>query len=120
MRDVALHANGKIERFKDSNRIRNLGVLDMTDSANIAEYERALGEEIRRQNILMNANGSFLPRWMRHGEAVERYNFAAGELANLQGAQRELVMFKEDLRRYERRTAAPMVNAARPGKPDFG
>ncbi len=115
MRDGALHANGKIERFAESNRIRNIRGLDMTDPANLAEYERALGEEIKKKETLIAANSSFLPRWLRRGDAVGRYNDAASELAELQGARAELAMFKEDVRQYEQRTMT-----ARPAARSFG
>jgi hypothetical protein len=105
MRDGALHASGLIERFAASGRMRNLAVLDMTDPVNLAEYERALNEEIARQQTIMTANDSFLPRWIRHGDSVNRYNFAAGELENLLGAREELAMLRQDIRRYNERCA---------------
>jgi hypothetical protein len=104
MRDSALHAAGPIERFGVSGRIRNLKDIDMTDAVNLAEYERALTEEIERQRAIRGANESVLPRWMRHGESVERYNFADGELQNLLGAKEELAMFRQDVQRYTERT----------------
>jgi hypothetical protein len=103
MRDGALHASGPVERFAGSNGIRNPAILDMTDPVNLGEYERALNEEIARQQTVMTANDSFLPRWLRHGDSINRYNFAAGELENLRGAREELAMLREDVRRYNER-----------------
>lgn len=117
MRDEALHPNGKIERFAQSNRIKNVRALDMTDPGNLAEYERALGEEIKKKETLMAANSSFLPRWLRHSDAVGRYNDAASELAELQGARWELAMFKDDLRRYEDQAAGAKSSARTAPRP---
>lgn len=118
MRDSALHGNGKIERFADSHRIRNFAMLDMTDTVNLAEYERALHEEIDEQRAAMARNDSILPRWLRHGDSVNRYNFAAGELADLRGAQQELAMFKEDmLRRSDRHAGGLSSGLAAPKDP---
>ncbi len=116
MRDGALHADGAIERFSGSGRIRNPGVIDMTDAVNQAEYERALNEEIGRQRAIVEANGSLLPRWMRHGESVEQYSFAEGELKNLLGAKEELAMLRQDVERYnESRAVASDFNSAATG-----
>ena len=119
MSDSAIHANGKIERFAESNRIKNIQAVDMTDPANLVEYERALGEEIKKKERLMAANSSFLPRWPRSGDAVGRYDDAATELAELQGAQQELAMFKDDLRRYGEGTTMAR-NPTRPSGPRMG
>jgi hypothetical protein len=42
---------------------------------------------------------------MRSRASVERDNDAVNTLAHLQGAESELAMFKEDLRRYEPRAS---------------
>jgi hypothetical protein len=105
MRDDALHVSIPVERYAGSGRIKNLNAIDMTDSQNLAEYERALNEEIEHQRAIMNANDSVLPRWMRHGESVEQYNFADGELQNLLGAKEELALFRQDVQRYTERVA---------------
>jgi len=118
LRDGSLHATGRIERFAGSGRMRNPGVIDMTDPVNQAEYERALNEEIDRQRRIMEANDSLLPRWMRHGESVERYEFADGELKNLLGAKEELALLRQDVQRYnEQLAAAPGFNSAAAGAP---
>ena len=53
----------------------------------------------------MTANDSFPPRWMRHGNSVELYSFADGELQNLLRAKDELALFRQDLHRYNERLA---------------
>jgi hypothetical protein len=105
MRDDALGNSTPVERYAGSGRIKNLNAIDMTNRQNLGEYERALNEEIDRQKAIMSANDSVLPRWMRHGTSIERYNFADGELQNLLGAKEELAWFKQDLQRYNERIA---------------
>jgi len=100
MRDEALQADAPIERTKDSRRIRNLAAIDMTAPQNLREYERALNTEIARQRAILEANGSYLPRWLRGGQSVSQYNDANYELQNLRGAQEELAMFRRDLEQY--------------------
>jgi hypothetical protein len=115
MRDDSLHVSIPVERYAGSGRIKNLNAIDLTDPQNLAEYERALNEEIERQKAIMNANDSVLPRWMRHGESVEQYNFADGELQNLLGAKDELLQFRQDLDRYNERASRDVhENASTP------
>lgn len=104
MRDGALHTSGPIARF-EGGVIRDLSAIDFTDPTNLAEYERALYLEIEKQKSTVEANDSVLPRWLRHGDSINRYNFASGELENLRGAQAEFAMFREDVRRYTERMA---------------
>jgi len=101
MRDSALHTSAPVGRFAGSGIIRDPGAIDFTDPANLAEYERALDIEIEKQKKVMETNDSLLPRWLRHGDSINRYNFAAAELENLRGAQAELVLLGEDIQRYE-------------------
>jgi hypothetical protein len=105
MRDDSLHVSIPVERYTGSGRIKNLNAIDLTDPQNLAEYERALNEEIEHQRAIMGANDSVLPRWMRYGDSVDQYNFADGELQNLQGTKEELSQFRHDLRRYNERVA---------------
>src|SRR5205823_1595323 len=74
MRDEALHTTVPIERFAGSGAIKNLGAIDMTRAQNLAEYERALNAEIERKRAIMTANGSYMPRWLRGGDSVDKYN----------------------------------------------
>jgi hypothetical protein len=105
LRDDALHVSIPVERYAGSGRIKNLTAIDMTDPQNLGEYERALHEEIEHQQAIMSANDSVLPRWMRHGDSVEQYNFADGELQNLLGAKDELALFRQEVQRYDERVA---------------
>jgi hypothetical protein len=102
MRDEALQVSVPIERFKESGRIRNVNAIDMTAPQNLREYERALTIEIARQRTILEANDSYLPRWLRGGNSVSQYNDAHYELENLRGAQEELALFRQDVQRYEK------------------
>jgi hypothetical protein len=113
MRDEALHTSHPVERFAGSGRIRNLKDIDMTDPQNLAEYERALNEEIERQKDIMRDNDSVLPRWIRHRDSVNAYNFADGELQNLLGAKDELALFRQDVQRYNERQEAMRSSSER-------
>ena len=113
MRDEALHTTLPVERFAGSGAIKNLGAIDMTRAQNLAEYERALNAEIERKRGIVAANGSYMPRWLRGGDSVDKYNDANGELQNLLGAKAELAMFRQDLRRYnDQHPAGEIVKAA--------
>jgi hypothetical protein len=103
LRDEALQVSVPIERFPESRRIKNLGAIDMTASQNLREYERALNAEIARQRAIMAANDSYLPRWLRGGDSVVKYNDAHDELENLRGAQEELALFRQDVQRWNQR-----------------
>src|SRR5204863_510925 len=63
--------------------------------------------------VIVAANGSYMPRWLRGGDSVDKYNDANGELQNLLGAKAELAMFRQDLRRYkDQHPAGEIVKAA--------
>ena len=113
MRDEALHTTVPIERFAGSGAMKNLRAIDMMQAQNLAEYERALNAEIERKRAIVAANGSYMPRWLRGGDSVDKYNDASGELQNLLGAKAELAMFRQDLRRYnDQHPAGETVKAA--------
>jgi hypothetical protein len=114
MRDEALRTTVPIERFAGSGAVKNLRAIDLTEPQNLAEYERALNTEIEQQLAVMMANDSALPRWMRHGDSVNRYNFADGELQNLLGAKEELAMFRQDVQRYNERLSRDAAGIASP------
>jgi membrane protease subunit (stomatin/prohibitin family) len=73
---------------------------------NLREYERALNAEIERQTAIKTANDSYMPRWLRGGDSVDKYNVADIELQHLLGAKEELAMFRRDLQRYEQQHAS--------------
>src|SRR5947209_12869911 len=113
MRDQALHTTVPIERFAGSDVIKNLRAIDMSEPQNAAEYERALNAEIERKRATIAANGSYMPRWLRGGDSVDKYNVAEIELQNLLGAKAELALFRKDVRRYnDQHPAGEIVKAA--------
>jgi hypothetical protein len=107
MRDEALRTTAPIERFAGSGVIKNIKAIDMTDRQNLREYERALNAEIERQTAIKSANDSYMPRWLRGGESVDKYNDANGVLQNLLGAKEELAMFQRDLQQWQEAMRAP-------------
>src|SRR5262249_41857149 len=72
--------------------------------------------EIDRQSGIRTANDSYIPRWLRGGGSVDKYNVADMELQNLLGAKEELVMFREEVRRYNERD--PVFGTAAASVPD--
>ena len=102
-----------IERFAGTDVIKNLKAIDMSEPQNAAEYERALNAEIERKRATIAANGSYMPRWLRGGDSVDKYNVAEIELQNLLGAKAELALFRKDVRRYnDQHPAGEIVKAA--------
>jgi hypothetical protein len=73
----------------------------MHDPKNIAEFERVLALHIRKQEDLMKANETYLPRWLDPREKVSRYTLAQMELADLTAARTELDMYKTELKAWD-------------------
>jgi hypothetical protein len=71
--------------------------LDMSNPKNLREFERAIALEVNKQQQIMRDNDSALPRWVRSGDSVTKYNLANVALKQLRAAQGELVMYKKEL-----------------------
>lgn len=62
----------------------------------LAEFERVLDANIRKQQQIMKDNDSMLPKWLRFDDSVSRQTDAQMILADLQGAKTEFGWFKAD------------------------
>jgi hypothetical protein len=93
-------------RFK----IGDFKKIDMHDPKNIAELERVLKQEIEKQEKIIKANDSFVPKGLRifSGDSVDKMTMAQMERADMAGALAEIQMYKKELADY---------NAANPGDP---
>ena len=101
--------NGKPARDKNGRiLIDEIRKLDMHDPKNIAELERAIDLNIRKQEEIKKANDSILPRWLRGSDSADRFTMAEMELGDLKGAKAEIAMYRQDLQAY---------NAAHPAAP---
>lgn len=74
-----------------------LGKLDMSNPKNIAEFERALDINIRRQQGIVADTGSVLPDWARYDDKAGTHFLAGASLGSLQAAKTELQWYKQEL-----------------------
>lgn len=95
--------------------------MDMHDPKNIAELQRVIDLNIKKQEEIMKANDSVLPRWMRSSDSSNKYTLAQMELGDLTGAKAELEMYKQELKEWDAKhpagPAATMLDAARKTAP---
>jgi hypothetical protein len=96
--------------------IKDLHRIDMSDPRNLQEFEQAINTEVERQQRVLKENDSVLPRWLRQGDSVQKFNNAATELKQLHAAQEELKAFKTDLAAYEDAHKAPKDLPSKPPK----
>ncbi len=113
MRDSQI--SGHMDRF-DNGVFKQVGKFDLSDPRNMKEFERALDIETKKQQAIMAANDSILPRWVRSGDSVTKYTVAQGALEQLKSARQELDMYKQDLQK-SRASAATPVERAVPAQP---
>ncbi|MEZ0226168.1 MAG: GNAT family N-acetyltransferase [Alphaproteobacteria bacterium] len=94
--------NGKLVRNKEGQiPIGEILKLDMHDPKNIAEFERVLALHIKKQEDLMKANETYLPKWLDPREKVSKHTLAQMELADLTAARTELDMYKNELKAWD-------------------
>jgi hypothetical protein len=89
--------NGAIPRDQNGRMtMKDIDKVDMRDPKNIAELDRALQREIVKQDAIMKANGSALPKWMR-GDSASTYTLAQIKQAPLVAARQELEEYRKAL-----------------------
>lgn len=94
--------NGKPARDKNGHiLIDEIRKMDMHDSKNIAELERVIDLNIKKQEELLKANDSFIPRWLDPRDRVSKYTNAQMELGDLTGAKAEIEMYKMELKAWD-------------------
>jgi hypothetical protein len=86
--------------------------MDLHDPKNIAELQRVIELNIKKQQEIMKANDSILPRWMRSSDSAGKYTLAQMELGDLTAAKAELEMYKTELNAWNK--AHPSSPAAPP------
>ena len=89
-------------RFK----IQDFKKIDMRDPKNIAELERVLDANIKKQDEILKNNRNMLdtvlPKWMAHGsDTLDKITMAQMERADLAGAMQELQMYRQDLKNWD-------------------
>ncbi len=116
MRDEQL--GGRPERNADG-RVKDPRQLNLNDPRTLAEYEHALGREIERQEIVLRENSSWVPRWLRGGEAAVKFEDAQTALKQLEAAREELMSYKAELKAYNQ-TRTKASNGTRSEVPRSG
>ena len=77
----------------------------LSDPRNLDEISRGISAREVNQKKIMDANESSVPSFMRLTEASQeklgKYTLAKGEVLSAQGAQKEITMFREQLKNYD-------------------
>jgi hypothetical protein len=107
MKNENMNGTSGIERdAKGRFKIQDFSKIDMRDPKNIAEVERVLKANLDKQDKIIadshNALDYVLPKWMAHGEkTLDKITMAQMERADLDGAMKELQMYKKELADYD-------------------